>query len=84
MITEPYLEQLKTWEQTGKHILAQYGDILRRYAEQEIFEIIDMTPFVIEQRQHLNNDFEKLIIPKETLYIPNDEQAIKSVGIDRK
>lgn len=60
------------------------GDILRRYAEQEIFEIIDMTPFVIEQRQHLDNDFEKLIIPKETLYIPNDEQAIKSVGIDRK
>lgn len=60
------------------------GDILRRYAEQEILEIIDMTPFVIEQRQHLDNDFEKLIIPKETLYIPNDEQAIKSVGIDRK
>ena len=84
MITEPYLEQLKIWEQTGKHILAQYDDILRRYAEQEIFEIIDMTPFVIEQRQHLDNDFEKLIIPKETLYIPNDEQAIKSVGIDRK
>lgn len=84
MITEPYLEQLKTWEQTGKHILAQYDDILRRYAEQEILEIIDMTPFVIEQRQHLDNDFEKLIIPKETLYIPNDEQAIKSVGIDRK
>ena len=26
MITEPYLEQLKTWEQTGKHILAQYDD----------------------------------------------------------
>lgn len=43
-----------------------------------------MTPFVIEQRQHLDNDFEKLITPKETLYIPNDEQAIKSVGIDRK
>ncbi len=84
MITEPYLEQLKIWEQTGKHILAQYDDILRRYAEQEIFEIIDMTPFVIEQRQHLDNDFEKLITPKETLYIPNDEQAIKSVGIDRK
>ncbi len=84
MITEPYLEQLKIWEQTGKHILAQYDDILRRYAEQEILEIIDMTPFVIEQRQHLDNDFEKLIIPKETLYIPNDEQAIKSVGIDRK
>ena len=60
------------------------GDILRRYAEQEILEIIDMSPFVIEQRQHLDNDFEKLIIPKETLYIPNDEQAIKSVGIDRK
>ena len=84
MITEPYLEQLKIWEQTGKHILAQYDDILRRYAEQEILEIIDMTPFVIEQRQHLDNDFEKLITPKETLYIPNDEQAIKSVGIDRK
>lgn len=84
MITEPYLEQLKTWEQTGKHIFAQYDDILKRYAEQEILEIIDMTPFVIEQRQHLDNDFEKLIIPKETLYIPNDEQAIKSVGIDRK
>ena len=84
MITEPYLEQLKIWEQTGKHILAQYDDILRRYAEQEILKIIDMTPFVIEQRQHLDNDFEKLITPKETLYIPNDEQAIKSVGIDRK
>ena len=52
MITEPYLEQLKTWEQTGKHILAQYDDILRRYAEQEILKIIDMTTFVIEQRQH--------------------------------
>ena len=48
--------------------MAQYGDILRRYAEQEILEIIDMTPFVIEQRQHLDNDFEKLIIPKERAF----------------
>ncbi|MFZ6757477.1 DUF4291 domain-containing protein [Undibacterium sp. Ji50W] len=43
------------------------GDALRRYGREEILEIIDVTAFVGEQRQHVQ-EFENLVIPYEAVY----------------
>lgn len=59
------------------------GDILKRYATEECLEIVDMTPFVNEQRENLGDDFANLWLPKETIYLPNDERAIQAVGLNR-
>lgn len=59
------------------------GDILKRYATEECLEIVDMTPFVIEQRENLGDDFINLVLPKETTYLPKDEKAIVNIGLDR-
>lgn len=44
------------------------GEILRRYAEEEIVEIIDVTPFVQAQHVNAQGDFSQLITPEEQLY----------------
>ncbi|MFZ6768467.1 DUF4291 domain-containing protein [Undibacterium sp. Di26W] len=43
------------------------GEALRRYGREEILEIIDVTAFVGEQRQHVQ-EFENLVIPYEAVY----------------
>jgi hypothetical protein len=58
------------------------GTVLRRYGEQELLSIEDITPFVIEQRQHLTNGFAELHMPMEQVYIPADDEAITAIGID--
>lgn len=59
------------------------GELLRRYAQDECLEIIDMTPFVIEQREHLTEGFTNLLMPTEKVYLPNNLQIAKAVGIDQ-
>lgn len=59
------------------------GEMLKRYATDECLEIVDMTPFVKEQRENLGDNFANLVLPKETIYLPNDELAIQAVGLDK-
>lgn len=58
------------------------GSALRRYAEQELLAIEDITPFVAEQRQHLTDGFAKLRMPEERVYLPADREAAMTVGIE--
>jgi hypothetical protein len=57
------------------------GAVLRRYGEQDLLSIEDITPFVAEQRQHLAAGFTELTIPAERVYCPADTQAAIAVGI---
>lgn len=58
------------------------GKLLHRYAQEECLEIIDITPFVIQQRMHLRDGFINLLTPAETLYLPNNLKISEQVGID--
>ncbi len=58
------------------------GSALRRYGEQELISIEDITPFVVEQRPHLGGGFDDLSIPEERLYHPADHEAAVAAGID--
>lgn len=46
------------------------GEVLRRYGETEILAIEDITPFVVNQRSHVNDGLEALATPKESVYVP--------------
>jgi hypothetical protein len=58
------------------------GSALRRYAEQEVVSIEDITPLIREQREHLRGDFAELCTPEERPYHPADHHAAIAVGID--
>jgi len=58
------------------------GEMLRRYGTEAILSIEDITPFVIEQRAHLQNELSNLQTPAERLYKPSTEAARQSVRID--
>jgi len=45
------------------------GEVLRRYGQEEIISITDMTPFVIEQRLNLDEPYAQLMLPNERAYI---------------
>lgn len=59
------------------------GSALRRYAQEELISIEDITPFVIEQRQRLGDGLADLLIPEERVYVPSNPQAAIAVGIER-
>lgn len=44
------------------------GRALRRYGEEALLGIEDITPFVIAQRAHLRDDFAELVVPRERVY----------------
>ncbi|MGN6153742.1 MAG: DUF4291 domain-containing protein [Lysobacteraceae bacterium] len=44
------------------------GAMLRRYGEQDLLSVEDITPFVIEQRTHLRDGFCDLVVPRERVY----------------
>jgi hypothetical protein len=48
------------------------GNALRRFGERDLLSIEDITPFVAEQRQHLPNHVEALLVPEERVYLPTD------------
>lgn len=58
------------------------ASMLRRYGTDEILSIEDITPFVVEQRQHLTNDYAALQMPEERVYTPGDAEAAYHVGIE--
>jgi Domain of unknown function (DUF4291) len=51
------------------------GSVLRRYGEEELLSIEDITPFVIEQRQHVVDGIAELQMPEERVYVPADDGA---------
>jgi len=59
------------------------GVMLRRYGTEAILSIEDITPFVIEQRAHLQSGLSNLQTPAERLYKPSTEAAIRAVRIDQ-
>lgn len=56
------------------------GEFLRRYGQEEIVSITDITPLVIEQRENAIGHFHHLTIPKEEIY-PIDQNIAKVLGI---
>lgn len=52
------------------------GAMLTRYGQQEIVSIEDITPFVEQQRIILNEDFESLLVAKETVYEPTNVSLV--------
>lgn len=60
------------------------GAALQRYGQQELISVEDITPFVVEQRQHLGDDLGKLQTPEERVYYPQDQQVATAVGIDTR
>lgn len=58
------------------------GHMLRRYAEQEVLSITDITPFVLEQKQQLEKGADHLVTPEERLYLPVTEAATRAIQID--
>jgi hypothetical protein len=57
------------------------GEYLRRYGQEEIVAISDISDFVIEQRQHLSGDFGDLLLPEEHIY-PLNANAKQSLGVE--
>jgi hypothetical protein len=57
------------------------GEILRRYAEREVIRIADISDFVAEQRE-FQRDPAKLMVPAETIYRPQREDAAENIGLE--
>ena len=58
------------------------GTVLRRYGQEELISIEDVTSFVSEQRQRLSDGFLELHTSEERVYSPGDREAAIAVGID--
>lgn len=57
------------------------GEALRQYGTTELISVTDITDFVVEQRNHLNDDFINLDVPQEQVYLP-DPSAARAVGLE--
>lgn len=55
------------------------GETLRRFATEELVEVIDLSAFVAEQRGKVGSP--ELLIPLETAYLPS-WRAARAVGLD--
>jgi hypothetical protein len=58
------------------------GKMLRRYAAEEVVKVEDLSSLVAEQREHLRNDLSKLKTPRERIYTPRRDDAIRAIGLD--
>jgi len=58
------------------------GSMLRRYGQEDLISIEDISPFVLEQRAHASGGFDHLHMPAERVYRPVDAHAADAVGID--
>lgn len=47
------------------------GKTLARFADEELLEVIDMSPFVEAQRANVEGDLTALMTPLESVYVPN-------------
>jgi hypothetical protein len=57
------------------------GRMLRRYGEEDLLDIEDITPFVREQHAHVHGDHARLGLPRERVYTP-DAAAAANIGLD--
>jgi len=59
------------------------GAMLRRLGTTELLEVIDVSEFVIRERQQVRaGNLAELQIPEETVYRPADAEAASAVGLD--
>lgn len=60
------------------------GDTLRAYATTELLEVIDMTPYVVEQRPNASakKNWSELRTPVESVYMPADPTTASAIGLD--
>lgn len=59
------------------------GPVLEDFGKRELLEVIDMTGFVAEQREHLKQaGTEQLRTPTETVYRPSDHDIVKRLKLD--
>jgi hypothetical protein len=56
------------------------GETLRRYGQEEVLSIEDITSFVMEQRQHLDKGLGNLHTPAEKVYQSSLSAAVCAVG----
>ncbi len=59
------------------------GPTLSRFCREEILGISDVSEFVKEQRVKLQVSLDMLMVPRESVYTPNDDAAAANVGIVR-
>ena len=57
------------------------GESLRRFGERDLLGVEDITAFVAEQRAHLSNSLDALLVPAERVYSPADRAATIAAGI---
>jgi hypothetical protein len=57
------------------------GPILEDYGRREIVEVLDMTPFVREQRSHTVPPYANLVVPQQRLYVPASPLACRRVRL---
>ena len=57
------------------------GRMLRRYGEEELLGIEDITPFVREQHAHVDGGQNLLMLPRERVYVPG-AHAAANIGLD--
>ena len=61
------------------------GEVLRCYAREWILDIQDISPFVAEQRAHVNESgWLRLATPREQVYAVSDPEAASRVGVTRE
>jgi hypothetical protein len=59
------------------------GDVLRRYAEEWIVRIEDISQFASQQRLLANTDgFQRLLTPKENVYPVKDIHLARQLGME--
>ncbi|WP_295820234.1 DUF4291 domain-containing protein [uncultured Deinococcus sp.] len=56
------------------------GETLRRFSDEWLVHVEDITPFVTEQRQHIYHP-EHLLMPAEQVYAVNDPDVIRRIGL---
>ena len=58
------------------------GDVLKKYSQEWIVRIEDISEFVREQHQHVvSRNYSELYTPRETVYTVNDETVAERLGI---
>lgn len=58
------------------------GEILQDFGKNMVTEIIDVTDFVKEQKAFIDNkELSKLLVPQESIYIPQSQELVKKMGI---
>jgi len=62
--------------------LGMRGEVLESFGQRELLEVIDMTPFVSEQRTRLAEEgLSGLLTPREGVYLPGDPKVATRLGL---